>query len=136
MATEGSNPQVWRITVDEKLADDLIRVLRCRLAEGVSEFWDRTDEWGREYALLITPGDYAQKLGIPSEEELPWSALEEGQVFLLGEFASVRDVRAAEGAAPARFSVAQGQTAFLRVDQMDIFRDGLKAVYAAALKGR
>lgn len=136
MATEGSSPQVWRITVDEKLADDLIRVVRCRLAEGVGEFWDRTDEWGREYAVLITPTDYAQKLGIPSEEELPWSALEEGQVFLLGEFASVRGIGAAADAAPARFSVTRGATSFLRVDQMDVFRDGLKAVYAAALKGR
>ena len=136
MTTERSSPQVWRITVDERLADDLIRVVRCRLAEGVGEFWDRTDEWDREYALLITPEDYARKLGIPSEEELPWSALEEGQVFVMGEFGAVRAVGAAEDAAPARFSVTRGRASFLRIDQMDVFRDGLKAVYAAALRGR
>lgn len=33
--------RVRRITVDERLADDLIRVLACPLAKGVREFLDR-----------------------------------------------------------------------------------------------
>lgn len=136
MAAGPSSPQVWRITVDEWLADDLIRVVRCRLVDGVDEFWDRTNEWAREYALLITPGNYVRKLGIPSEEDLPWRTLEEGQVFLVGEFGIVRREGATEDAAPAHFRVERGRTTFLRIDQMDVFRDDLKAVYSAALRGR
>jgi hypothetical protein len=137
MTTDQASPNVWRITIDEQLEDDLIRAVRCRLADGVDAFWDRTNEWAREYALLLTPEDYAQKLRLPpaQDETLPWSALQEGQVFLVGEFEAVRGAGAAQGEAPAHFQVVRGQSSFLRIDQMDVFRDGLKAVYATALRG-
>ena len=136
MGTHGVRAPVWRITVDERLDDHLIRVLRCRLVEGVNEFWDRADEWGREYELLVTPEDYLRKLCIPADADLPWDALTEGQVYLVGEFAPVRPEDAAPSAEPTRFRLEPSRANLLRVDQITGFRDGLRTIYTTVLRGR
>jgi len=76
---------VRRITIDEKLSEDLIRALVSSLADGTHEFSDGEADWGKEDDLHIRPEDYDLKFGIPSEEKenFPWSNLREGQVYLV-----------------------------------------------------
>lgn len=124
---------VRRITVDERLADDLIRLLVCPLAEGVEVFLDREEDWADEHEVLIHPETYAQELGIPSaqepeEEDWPWEALKEGQVFLSGEFEIVGDPRT-----PKYFKVSPGQKQFVRVDNLEEFKEDVKRIYSDLL---
>ncbi len=119
-----------RITVDEKLADDLIRLVICRLAEGVEEFFDREGDWGKEREGWARPENYARKLGIPSAErkEWPWERLAEGQVFVSGEFEIVGD-----RTAPEYFKVSQGRQEFFRIDDLGVFKDGVTRMYSELL---
>jgi hypothetical protein len=78
-------PQVVRITVDERLSDDLVRLLIAPLAAGVNTITDRDEDWGPEQEVMVSPANYAQRMGV-REDELSWHALAEGQVFLVGEF--------------------------------------------------
>ena len=43
-----NNSLVRRITVDEKLFNDLIRLLISPLVNGISEFYNREEDWGQE----------------------------------------------------------------------------------------
>jgi hypothetical protein len=136
MAKGKPRARVWRTTVDEKLAEDLFRVVRSRLARGIDEFWDRSGEWGREREIIVSPKDYAQKMHIPPGKEPPWAALQEGQVYLAGEFVSVPAEDAEQGAEaePARFRLAPGKESFLRIDQLTTFKDSVKAIYYQVLR--
>ena len=125
-----------RITVDRRLADDLIRVLICPLAEGVEEFFDRQDDWGRERAATVRPKTYVRKLGVPSPRALPWETLEEGQVFLSGEFEAIRPEGAGEEAEPRCFRVSRGRKEFVRIDDLEGFKNSSKQVYSHLLARR
>lgn len=131
-----ANPQkekaaVQRITIDEKLSDDLIRALVCPLAKGAEEFGDRREDWGEEKEILIRPDDYLRKLDIPSSraKDLPWSDFREGQVFLSGEFKAVDKKEN-----PEKFAVSQGQKEFLRIDGN--IKAEVKRLYFEALKSK
>lgn len=121
---------VWRITVDEKLADDLFRLVVCPLAEGVEEFFDRREDWGKERQWQAKPKTYARKMGIPSAErkKWPWERLAEGQVFLSGEFRVI-----GKRTAPRYFKVSEGRQEFLRIDDLEIVREGFRRAYSEAL---
>jgi hypothetical protein len=121
---------VKRITVDEQLADDLIRVLISPLAEGVEQFFDREEDWEREREAWVQPQTYARRLGIPAteKEKWPWEALVEGQVFLSGEFETVGEP------APKHFKVSPGQREFLRIDNLEAVKEGTKWVQSDLLK--
>ncbi len=124
---------VRRITVDEPLADDLIRLMICPLAGGVEEFFDREGDWGEEHEVWVRPETYTQKLGIPSSEmeNWPWEALTEGQVFLSGEFEIVGDRW------PDRyFKVSRRRKEFLRIDDLEVFIEGVKREYSGSLSRR
>jgi hypothetical protein len=122
---------VRRITIDEKLSDDLIRALVSPLAKGAEEFGDRTENWGEEEEILIRPEDYLSKLDIPSSKakDLPWPDFREGQVFLSGQFRAVD-----EKEKPERFAVSPGQKEFLRIDGN--IKAEVKRLYFEALKGK
>jgi hypothetical protein len=122
---------VQRITIDEKLSDDLIRALVSPLARGAEEFDDRTENWSEEEEILLRPEDYLRKLDImPSKAKgLPWSDLREGQVFLSGGFKAVD-----EKEKPERFAVSPGQKEFLRIDRN--IKAEVKRLYFDALKGK
>jgi hypothetical protein len=81
-------PLVYRITVDEKLDDDLIRILVAPLRADVDAFDDDTAVWGEETALNVTPDTYAEAFGMTAENAgtYPWEKLQESQVFLRGMF--------------------------------------------------
>lgn len=90
--------KVRRITIDERLADGLIRILIADLKAGLKTFGDDPEYWGKETELLVRPEDYQEKMGIPPEAAGKWSwdSLYEGQVFLSREFqkSSTRGVKA------------------------------------------
>jgi hypothetical protein len=94
---------VYRITVDEKLSDNLIRLEICRLIKydetrefkDDPEFWEDITNEGEEI-LVCPPGQenetqknlYTEVMNIPQSlvDEFPWKDLKEGQVFLSGAF--------------------------------------------------
>ena len=121
---------VHRITVDEQLADDLIRLAVCPLAEGVEEFFDREGDWDKEREWWARPETFARKLGIPSAEteEWTWERLAEGQVFLSGEFVIVGD-----RTAPTYFKVSPGRSEFLRIDDLEVIKEGVRRTYSELL---
>jgi len=115
---------VKRITVDEQLAEDLIRFEICSLNEGVEKFFDRVGIWGERKEELIRRTAYSRKLGIP----LLWDTLKEGQVFLLGEFEII-----GERTKPKHFKVSPGRKEFIRIDGLRKFRDKIKHTYSDLL---
>lgn len=123
---------VRRITVDERLADDLVRLAVCPLAEGVEEFFDREGDWDKERQWWARPENYARKMGIPAaqREKWPWERLEEGQVFLSGEFEIVRET------ALLYFKVSRGREEFLRIDDLEVFKEGVRRTYSELLTRR
>ena len=125
------NVGVRRITVDDQLTDDLIRLLICSLSEGVEEFSDLDTEWENEGEVYVRPETYAQELDIPSSKTQPWETFDEGQVFLSGEFEVIGD----DEKAPEGFKVSPGRKEFLRIDNLKIFKEQVKRLYSDTLKG-
>jgi hypothetical protein len=124
-----ARPDVRRVTIDEKLADDLIRAAICRLADGVEVFYDRQGDWGRERGAWFRPGDYARKMGLDPEQAPAWGSLKEGQVFLVGEFATVD-----KESKTSCFKVDRTGSDMVRIDSLKEYRDGVKYFYAYLLE--
>ncbi len=125
----GDEAPIRRITIDEKLSDNLIRALASPLVPGVEEFGDDAKDWREEEDFLIRPDDYVDKLGIPLSEKQtwPWSDLREGRVFLSGRF------EASGGQPqPERFRVSSGPAGFMRID--GTVKEQVKRLYFEALK--
>lgn len=76
-ALEKQTSPVRRITIDEKLADDLIRVLTAELKSSVTTFSDDPDYWGEEDEFLIHSNLYHKEMGLTRVdiEELFWKIL-------------------------------------------------------------
>ena len=83
--------KIYRITVDERLSDDLVRVLfaELKVVRKGSLFDDTIDSWKEEVVFLVNPEIWINKLSVPSAytEKYPFSSLYEGQVFLCGNIA-------------------------------------------------
>ncbi len=79
---------IYRITVDERLSDDLVRVLFAELktVKDGSLFDDTVNSWKEEKVLLVHPETWIEKLPAPLSDtkKYPFSSLYEGQVFLCG----------------------------------------------------
>ena len=122
-------PIVCRITVDEKLADGLIRILITELKNDVVAFNDDPVYWGEEEELLVMPDNYQERMGMTweSARKWHWESLCEGQVFLQGRF------RMESGQlAQQMFVVDMEQWDFQRIDPL--IRGRLKNEYLAALE--
>ena len=109
---------VRRITVDEKLFEDLIRLEVCSLIDGVDRFEDAAKFWRGENKyeeMFVGPDDYADTLGIPESrrKEFPWKNLKEGQVFLTGSF-----VVSGDKSTPNTYVVKDGTDGFVRIDEI------------------
>jgi len=120
---------VRRITVDERLSEDHIRLLIAPLAEGVETFTDQDEDWGAERQVLVRPTTYARWMGV-RRKKLAWRALEEAQVFLVGQFEVLGDP-----AAPDGFRVCPGARAFLRIDRLPLVKEQAKRLYSALVRG-
>jgi hypothetical protein len=122
--------RVHRITVDEKLSDDLLRFVFCSLRKGIKKFTDRDDEWQEEREELVHPGNYSRILYVKKSEAPAWETLREGQVYLSGEFKAIPDQTK-----PEYFKVSPGQRKFLRIDNLDMIDEGVKSLYSDVLRG-
>jgi hypothetical protein len=94
------------------------------------EFFDRQGEWGSERESWVRPKNYVRRLGIPAAKAPPWASLEEGQLFLTGEFEVIGDPLA-----PDHFRVCPGAREFARIDTMEEFKEGVKRLYFTVLAG-
>ncbi len=122
------NVVVRRITVDEKLSEDLIRVLISSLKEGIKKFRDQMEYWEEEQEELVRPDSFAKKMGIPISEKknFKWQNLREGQVFLSGAF-DVVDTKKP----PGRFEVNPKRKEFISIDAL--VKQDIKKLYFRVL---
>lgn len=116
---------VFRITVDDVLAPDIIRFEFCLLNEGVSDFLYELDVWGEGYEVIAYGDTYERELGIP----LSWDTLRGGQVFLYGEFEVIGEPRN-----PKSFRYKPGNDEFMRIDDIPSFRDEIRRIYSKLLR--
>lgn len=117
-----------RITVDEKLSENLVRILVSKLAKGVKEYAVAAGKWGKEEEYLLSPDNYTKELGLSKSmaQQFPWYDLEEGQVFLLGNFKT-----AGSRTAP-RIAVRKGPMRMMRIDEM--LRTDIEQLYSNVLR--
>ena len=129
MKPEINKVRVCRITIDEKLSTDLFRFVLCFLRDGLGKFTDLDDEWQEEQEKLVNPQNYFHVLCIKETEAPTWETLEEGQVFLSGEFKVVGGKKK-----PRYFKVSPSQRKFLRIDTLALIDDGVRALYSDVLR--
>jgi len=133
---------VRRITVDERLSEDLIRLEICELKKtGESgefkdepEFWRDIVQEGEEIlARPKNPGKESKKslytdlMSIPESQvkQFPWKDLKEGQVFLSGEFEVKVEQRGDKKV--TRYFIRPGEEAFKQID--DDVKENTKTLY-------
>lgn len=121
---------VCRITVDEKLERNLIRILIATLKPDKEIFNDEVQYWNEEIKELVKPDTYKHVFGITggSANKWNWDDLSEGQVFLAGEF-KVYSERNTQNL----FIRNPGRRNFKRIDS--IIKDNIKKKYLKALQG-
>lgn len=137
---------VRRITVDERLSEDLIRLEICELIKhGESgEFKDDPDFWkdiaqeGEEIvARPYNPEKESEKnlytdlMSIPESQvkQFPWKDLKEGQVFLSGEFEVIEEQSGDKKV--KRYFIRPGEKAFEQID--DDVKENTKSLYYETL---
>ncbi|MBA7703935.1 hypothetical protein ES703_112732 [subsurface metagenome] len=127
---EKRNSPVRRITIDERLADDLVRILVADLKANREKFGDEPKHWRGEKELLVRPDDYQEKMGMTQAnvKKWPWESLYEGQVFLQGEF---RGNPKKDAKKP--FVVYEKRRSFQCIDRLS--KERVKKSYLAALEG-
>jgi hypothetical protein len=128
-----SRPCIYRITVDERLDEDRVRLLITSLVDKPYRdgqcFQDTYDTWGpeeREESLSQTEFAWlGAELGI-APTQLTWKALEEGRVYLAGEFSVVTD----------GFVIRRGESAFERIDHLEFVKASARQLYTHRLVRR
>ena len=122
------NVMVQRITIDEKLSEDLIRVLISPLRGRIKKFRDQMEYWEEEKEELVSPDSFAKKMGIPFSEKKKWKweNLREGQVFLSGAFDVVGIKKS-----PGMFEVNPKRKEFLSIDALA--KNDIKKLYFKVL---
>ncbi|MFC1508250.1 hypothetical protein ACFL60_01015 [Candidatus Omnitrophota bacterium] len=124
------NHHVYRITVDEKLSENLLRLLLASLKQGVKTFNDDSEYWNEEKEILVEPKNYQTIMGVTRVKAKKWSwdRLCEGQVFLSGEFKIDNDPTTL-----AMFDVNPGRKNFRHIN-FEI-KDNSKEKYLKVLQG-
>jgi hypothetical protein len=123
-------PHVYRITVDERLDDHRVRLLITSLAEQPyrdgQRFQDRYETWmPDEREESLSQAEFCSlraELGIPTTS-VSWTALDEGRVYLAGEFEIAADA----------FEIASGRAAFERIDHLDFVKIPAGELYTSLL---
>jgi len=140
---------VRRITVDERLSEDLIRLEICELIkhEESGEFKDEPEFWndivqeGEDIlARPINPKNESQKdlytdlMSIPVSQvkQFPWKDLKEGQVFLSGAFEVKEEPNRDKKV--KRYFIRPGGKAFKQIDD-DVKKDTKILYYEILAKG-
>jgi len=150
-------PDIKRITVDERFGDWSIRLLIATLA-GEAGTSDKKIEfqnincWNPEKCIYATRKNFISNLGLGSDKSLMacavkevigevkqkpttnllWLGLEEGQVFIVGKFCIKGD-----RTEPEYLTISNTQTIdFLRIDRSERFKDNSKILYSMAICGK
>lgn len=121
---------VRRITIDEKLSDNYIRLLVSNLKMGDNGFFDWDENiWSEEKEIYVNDKDFIDKMKIiPSKiKEYKWEALKEGQVFLSGEFKLFNKNR------KDKFIINKGRKNFRQIDKE--IRRNIEPIYFNVLTG-
>jgi hypothetical protein len=141
--------RVRRITVDEKISEDLIRLEICELRkhDKSGEFKDDPEYWkdivkkGKEITARPTSQKkgpkkdrYTDLMAIPKSQvkQFPWKDLKEGQVFLSGTFEVKEDMSGDEKI--KRYYIRPGKKAFERIDD-DVKKNTKNLYYEILAKG-
>ena len=150
-------PDVKRITVDERFGDWSIRLLIATLAgkartSGKINRLQNINCWTPEKCVYVNRENFISNLGLGSDKRLMacavnevigeveqkptanllWLGLEEGQVFIVGKF-RVKGNRFE----PEHLTVSSTPTIeFLRIDRIKRFKDNSKNLYSKALCGK
>lgn len=142
MDKEDKIATVHRITVDERLSEDLIRLEICELKKtGESgEFKDEPDFWrdivkeGEEIVARPINQEneskkdlYTDLMSIPESQvkHFPWKDLKEGQVFLSGAFEVKEEQRGDKKV--KRYFIRPGEKTFKQID--DDVKENTKTLY-------
>lgn len=141
--------KVFRITVDEKLSDDYIRLMICPLIKNIKDFadketkktviTDRRRNWDQEEEMYITSENYKNILGIlglnkKHIEQISWGNLNEGQVYLLGNFRIEEIKRENTKRTMKRFILDTRKASFEQIDEY--VNDTIRRLYFSTLRGR
>jgi hypothetical protein len=147
---------VYRITVDELLSEDLVRLLVAQLSEAPNGLIDDEAIWGEEREVLATSATLEAELKMTNGDEaaairaiegnLPkpdrdaktdesalgalWQKLTEGLVLLIGGFF----MDSPEGSPPS-LRLKKGIRSFVRVDILIHERERSEILYSNALRG-
>lgn len=150
MKKEDNIPKVYRISVDERLSEDLIRLEICELIKPLKsgEFKDEPENWeeitseGEE--IVVKPIEKGEKVkkGHKSEfisisesllTKFNWKDLKEGQVYLSGEF-EIKEKKNGDQTVK-RFFIYPGKRAIEKID--DVVNKNTKTLYYDTLsKGK
>src|SRR4030042_1762423 len=144
-------PDVKRITVDERFGDWSIRLLiatlagKARTSDKKIEF-QNINNWNPEKCIYATRKNFISYLGLGSDKSLMacavkevigeveqkptanllWLGLKGGQGFFLGKFTEQRD-----RFEPEYLTVSSTPTIeFLRIDRIERFKDNSKSLYS------
>jgi hypothetical protein len=152
MRKKASAPaRVRRITIDERLDGDIVKIGVADLLPGHADLGDDDlKAWSEERVKLVRPSTYLRSFGLSAKHpelaslvaELPlgpedndptdafWRSLEEGQVYFAGEIEVLgKDRSSIEGitASPGAFSV-------VRIDRIPTIKNRHKQLYSVALR--
>ncbi len=154
--------QVLRITVDERLDEELLRVLVARLATGTGSFAvDDIDAWGEERSEYVTAGNWPGAFRVPAGARNIRAAVKQmvGDIDdskLVGKTKVEVPLKRAfwnalqEGQVflvgafrvekkrrgePYLVKVAPGRRALLRIDRLSSVKKTISGLYSAALTG-
>jgi hypothetical protein len=129
------HPRVHRITVDERLDEDRVRLLITSLApppetrqpyQDGDRFEDQYETWmPDEREVCISQRESAclcSELAI-SSAKIAWKGLREGQVYLAGEFA----------VAPDGFVIARGQAQFEPIHHLEFVQAADRELYMSVM---
>jgi len=149
MDKESTIPTVRRITVDERLSEDLIRLEICELRKSDEsgefkddpEYWQDSVEEGDEILARPTNQEdvsktnlYTDLMDIPESQakQFPWKDLKEGQVFLSGAFEVREEVSGNKKI--KRYYIHPGGKLFEQIDD-DVKEDTKNLYYEILAKG-
>jgi hypothetical protein len=134
-AVSPPHPRVHRITVDERLDDDRVRLLITSLAPKPEPrppyqdgecFHDRFETWmPDEREVCITQSEFTclrTELGI-SSSKITWKGMHEGCVYLAGEFSIGADC----------FSIARGQDQFEPINDLEFVKMPVRELFTSLL---
>jgi hypothetical protein len=118
---------VLRITIDNVLAEDLIRFEFCFLKKEVKDFLYELDVWEDGFEVVASGDTYDIEVGIP----LSWDTLNPGQVFLFGAFEVIGDEED-----PEKFIYKPKNEELFRIDNIHRYRNKIRQIYSDLLTRR